>query len=421
MSSTKTDLREAQAPEVLDHELVIREARRRQRRRWSVITAVLLVMLTGGLVVGLLSTSGSRVPNSAKRASTPRTLVGRLRLTSLKIPGPFVPQQIVSEGGQMWLLGSTDPQKYTNCAIEQLNPQTLVRSIFPIPQCAVDIAAGAGQLFLAYNTWVPGTAATRELRIEVFDTRTHRTKVLTPVDMTMIGSAIAHQTLAYGDGVLWLYGHNSLSSGSAEAVQISPITGAVLTSTNAVPAIGGVFPSVVANAGGLWLAGGPAGPPTIELIHPGSSVPTQIPVGPSAKTSVPWLTGVGNQVWADVQTVEGGSSPTAKLQLRAFSTSGRETISSPLEKSGYVFPLVSTSHSQLWTVSATCNGPQHLVKISGYTGISHVVTSLKSPVNPCLYGASGSQLASVNHSVFVLDPTDSVGNSVLFRVDVPRT
>ena len=315
------------------------------------------------------------------------------------------------------MLGSTKPQSYTHCAVEEVNPSSLATRTFPIPQCAVDLAAGNGHLFLAYNTWVPNTAATRQLRIEVFDTRTHRASALAPVDMTMIGSAIAHQTLAYGDGSLWLYGHSSSSSGNAEVVQISSTTGTVLTSTNAVPAIGGIFPSVVANAGGLWLAGGPAGAPTIELIHPGS-VPTQIPVGPPSETSIHWLASIGKLLWADVQTVQDGPSPKVTLRLIGLDSSGKQTVSSPLEQTGDV-PLVRTSNSELWTVGvgSRCNGPQSLIEVSPQTGISHTALTLKSPINPCLYGANGSLVASVNRSVFVLDPTDTVGGSLLYRVD----
>jgi hypothetical protein len=183
--------------------------------------------------------------------------------------------------------------------------------------------------------------------------------------------------------------------------------------------IGGVFPSVIANAGGLWLAGGPAGSPTIELIRPGSTMPTQINVGPASQTSIPWIAGVGNQVWAEVENLQDGPTPTVKVQLVAFDTSGKQTVSSALG-TGY-FPVVPTSNSELWTVGATCNGPQELVEVSEHTGVSHIATSLKSPINPCLYGANGSQLASVGRSVFVLDPTDAGGNSVLFRVEVPQT
>jgi hypothetical protein len=401
-------------------EALIKEARRRARRRQAIVISVAL-LLVGGLVIGLLATAGSKGPNVAKRAAVPPGHpAGGLRISTLRFPGPFVPQQVVSEGGRIWVLGSTSLSRYTDCAMEEVDPSTLATRTFPLPECAVDVAAGNGRIFLLTNTFVPHTAATRQLRIEVFDTSSHRATVLAPVDLTMIGSAIAHQTLAYGDGALWLYGHNG--SGGTEVVQISPSSGAVLTSTSAVPGIGGVFPSAVANAGGLWLTGGPAGSPYVELIRPGSAAPTQIDVGPSSQTSIPWLAGIGNLVWADVETLGGGPTPTATFRLLAFDTAGQQTVSSPVEETGD-FPLVATSNSGLWTLGegATCNGPQVLVSVSGRTGVSRVATSLKSPIDPCLYGANGSQLASVGRSVFVLDPSDGGAVSVLFRVEVPHT
>jgi hypothetical protein len=402
---------------VPDAEALIREARRRARRRHALVLSVVLLLIAG-VIGAALSAAGPKAPNVAKRpATSSRIGPGGLRTRALRFPGPFVPQQVVAEGGRIWLLGSTNPQRYTDCAIEEVNPSSLSTRMFPLPQCADDIAAGNGQIFLLTDTFIPQTAATRELRIEVFDTSSHSARVLAPVDLTMIGSAIAHQALAYGNGSLWLYGHTS--SGGTEVVQISPSTGAVLESTSAVPMIGGVFPSVVANAGGLWLAGGPAGSPTIELIRPGSTTPTQINVGPASQTSIPWIAGIGNQVWAEVENLQDGPTTTVKLQLVAFDTSGKETVSSPLG-TGY-FPVVPTSNSELWTVGATCNGPQELVEVSEHTGVSRIATSLKSPINPCLYGANGSQLASVGRSVFVLDPTQASGGSVLFRVEVPQT
>jgi hypothetical protein len=109
---------------------------------------------------------------------------------------------------------------------------------------------------------------------------------------------------------------------------------------------------------------------------------------------------------------------TAKLELVAFDTSGDEVVRSPHEQTGD-FSLVATSNSELWTVGAgaTCNSAQELVEVNAATGISHVVTALKTPVESCLYGANGSQLASVNRSVFVLDPTDTEGGSLLYRVE----
>jgi hypothetical protein len=398
-------------------EALFKEARRRrQRRRLTVITAV-LVLLAAGLVAGQLFLPSSKGPNVITSSPlSPQTVKAALHISTLRFPGPFVPQQVVAEGGRIWLLGSTKPQSSTDCALEEVDPFTLKTRSFPLPACAVDIAAGNGQIFLLTDTFVPHTAATRQLRIETFDTRSYHAVVLAPVDLSMIGSAIAHQALTYGGGALWLYGYTS--TGGTEVVQISPSSGAVLASTSDVPAIGGVFPAVVANSAGLWLAGGPGGSSTVELIPKGSSIPESAYAGVVHQTSIQWLAGIGNLVWADVATYGSGGTPAATFRLVAFNDSGDPILSSPIEEMGD-FPLVATSNSGLWTVGTgtRCAAAQELIEVSGRTGASRVAASLKSPISPCLYGADGSQLASVSRSVFVLDPTDTVGGSLLYRVE----
>jgi hypothetical protein len=372
-------------------------------------------LLVSGLVAGLLITSVPAGSKKAKGAPHPQPVsLNHLQVSSVRFSGSFVPQQVVAERGRIWILGSTEPQGYTGCAIDEVDPATLKTSLYPIQACADDITAGQGQLFLETNNFVPGTAATRQLRIEIFNTKSHKSTVLPPVAMTLIGSAIAHQTLAYGNGSLWLYGYGNPSS--PQVVQISPSTGAVMTTTNTVPAIGGIFPAVVANAGGLWLGGGPGGGQNLEFIPSGSSTPRQLYDRP--QSAIQWLSTVDNLVWASVQSfgVQGNSE---KLQTRllAFDTSGNLVVDSPPEQTGE-FPLVETSGSRLWTlgVGGKCS-TQQLIAVNQTTGGTRAVAVLKTPIEPCLYGASGSQLASVNESVFVLDPTQMNGPpSRLYRV-----
>lgn len=73
MSGTSTALSEA--PDDADHELVIREARRRQRRRWLVI-AIMIAVAVGlsGVIIGL--TGGRSAP---RHSSTPPTRVPKAR------------------------------------------------------------------------------------------------------------------------------------------------------------------------------------------------------------------------------------------------------------------------------------------------------------------------------------------------------
>lgn len=103
---------------------------------------------------------------------------------------------------------------------------------------------------------------------------------------------------------MWSRLELSITRTRPEVVQISPSDGAVVATTNSVPAIGAVFPAVVANSGGLWLAGGPARSPNLDLIPKGSSEPKQVYKGLPSQSWIDWLAGVGSLVWANVAPSE---------------------------------------------------------------------------------------------------------------------
>jgi hypothetical protein len=71
VSSVKAAPKEATAPDLVDHDLVIREAKRRQRRRWIAVGAIILVAVC--LVVALVGFTGSRPVPTHPAARHPRT------------------------------------------------------------------------------------------------------------------------------------------------------------------------------------------------------------------------------------------------------------------------------------------------------------------------------------------------------------
>jgi hypothetical protein len=384
----------------------VERRRRRRRVRGQTLSTLVVVLAVVGVLTLIFHGHGTN-----SRQATAGSPGSGVHVSALRFLGSFVPQQIVAQGGHLWVLGSTDPQSYEDCAIEEVDPTTLSTMRYGIPACAVDIAAGAGHIYLTTSTFVPDTAATQDVRIEVFDTNTHRSIVLPAIDMSLVGSAIAHTALAYGDGSLWLYGHGS------EIVKISPSTGAVLATMNDAPGIGGHFPTVVANTTGLWAAGGPGGPPDLELFRHGSPVSPQS-YEVSSQSSIVWLATIDNRVWADVLTYVGhGASMTAVTRLVAFDAEGTKVLESQPEAPND-FPVVEAG-SQLWSVGvgSTCRGPQELLEIDAKSGESHVVTTLRTPVEPCLTEVNASQLTSLARSVFVLDPTGTTDQaSVLYRI-----
>jgi NHL repeat len=69
VSSSMTPLKEAPAPDLVDHDLVIREARRRQRQRWLGIGAVIVLVACGvATAVGLTSGAPARKRSATRPA-----------------------------------------------------------------------------------------------------------------------------------------------------------------------------------------------------------------------------------------------------------------------------------------------------------------------------------------------------------------
>ena len=322
-------------------------------------------------------------------------------IRALSFSGQFAPAQVLSDGGKVWLVGSSPPGA-TSCAVESVDPTTLATRIYPLMGCGLDVVAGGGSLWLTAVTYLRGTTD-EQVHVERFDTTTGQSAVAPGVVMTLSGSSLAHTALAYDNGSLWLYGPGA--GGNSELVRISASTGATIRTITGVPAIGGTHPALAVDEGSFWLSGGAGGSPLLERIAAGSSVLSPVYTAPSGG-SILWVATVGNRVWANVAN-----------RLMAFDASGHQVLVTPPEQVGES-PLTG-SGSHLWSVGvgARCAGPQALWAVNGSTGTSALTTTLKSPIEPCLTEGNGSQLAAVGPFVFVLDATGSLSPAgVLYRV-----
>jgi hypothetical protein len=335
------------------------------------------------------------------------------KLTALHFPGPFVPLQLVAASGRVWVLGTETPGSDARCELQEITPTTMSTRTYALPACATDIAAGGGRVYLVTAEFVRGTAATQRLHVDVFDPHDGKSRTLSPVVMSVVGSAIAHTDFTYGDGALWLDGDQMLAG--PQVVRISPETGGVTATLKPAVAIGGIAPAVAANDAGLWVAGGPGGPPGIESVRPGSEVPTTVFPG-AAHSSVSWLSAVGDEVWAGVESYGAGATPPILTNLVELDDTGHMVVTSPSELTGE-FPLVSTPDGSLWGLAyvGACGQPEELLHVDPATGSSHPSVALQSPPQACDDAGEGSQLASVGRDVFALIPTDVVGTAVLYR------
>lgn len=379
--------------------MVGRVVRRQQRRFLGV--AVTMTALSLSMVALAARPAGAGAPR------------GSPVLTVSHMPSTFVAQQITATQGWVWAIGTTAPTTLTDCDLAAVSARRMAWRLYRIPACATDITSGNGRVYLLTNRQQPSDN-TREYHIEVFDPGSASARVLAPVVLTNIGSAVAHTDLSFGDGALWLYGY---SSGRPEVVRISPDSGAVEETLTSVPAIGGVFPALAANTAGVWLGGGPGGPPDLQWVRPGATQGTTVYAGP-ASSSILWLSAVDGHVWAGVAEYSG--MPVAvTTHLVALDTGGHVAVDSPEERTGIV-PIVTTTGGGLWGLapSPTCTGPESLVAIDPTTGNSHAVATLRASVSLCDGAAAAAQLASVGRDVFALIAGGSPGSGVLYRAAI---
>ncbi len=69
----------------------------------------------------------------------------------------FAPQHVVSQAGKVWLIGSSNPEFFTRCKIESVNPVTLSTHTYPLAACGSYITTGSGAIFLADVVYVRGS------------------------------------------------------------------------------------------------------------------------------------------------------------------------------------------------------------------------------------------------------------------------
>lgn len=336
----------------------------------------------------------------------------KVTLRTLHFPDSFRPQQITATAGRLWVLGAGPASNMTDCALWAVTPSTMATRAYPLPSCATDVTAGNGEMYLLVNA-VEGNTNTRAYHVEVFDPATGLAQVLAPVVLQNVGSAVAHTDLTFGDGALWLYGY---ATGTPQVVRISPESGAVESTIDDAPPIGGVYPTVSADAAGAWLGGGPGGSAQLDRVPAGSASagPTSY-VAPTRDSAILWLSAVGGRVWAGVATYGEGARATITTRLVALSDDGRVVVRSHREPVG-IFPAVASPDGRLWGVqyAQKCGETEDLLSFDPSNGAAHDAGTLASPPGACDDEDGGSELAALGPDVFVLI-AGAPGTSVLYR------
>jgi hypothetical protein len=363
-----------------------------------------LILLAAGLGFVVLS------PVAADGSTRQSPVSSKTSIRSLAFPGPFVPEQVVSVDGSVWVLGSSGLGTPQSCGIEEIDPITLQHHSYPISACGYYMAVGNGLIYIAGDA---SAINTDEFHLEIFNPATKHPTVMNPVIITTQGSGRAHMDMTYGAGSIWM------TYWGSELVQVSPSTGAVLQRiTNAPPSDGG-HGTIVAISEGLWIAEGVSSAAVIYRLAAHSQTLSTIYTGP-AHSSVLWLSSIGPTVWADAASGSDGH-PVTSTRLIAFDLSGTPILEGPNEPFGDV-PLVGSNDGRLWSVGAWafCSGPQRLWRVDPATGRSTDITALRTPIEACLTESpTTSQITVADRSVFVLEATGTTRPAaVLYRVQV---
>lgn len=358
--------------------------------------------LTAGLVFGVACGTGKVAPAGGR--GIPKVL----SIRSVSFPGPFVPLQIVSADGKAWVEGTNTANYRDGCSLEEIDPTTLHSTAVPLPACGDYITTGGGLIYLAAD--LPFGNDSDRFHLEVFDPATRRADLLAPVITTSMGSDRAHMDMAYQDGWIWLSEYGS------SLWKISAGTGRVVsTITDAPPSVGG-HGILVGAQGGLWLTPGPSSRAAIYRIASGSTAVTSIYTGPR-DSSVLWLAAMGGKVWAAVAS-HGSNGQVIDTSLRAFSLSGRPTLSTGSEEFGDI-PFVGAT-GRAWSIGGgpECTSPQRLWFVNPTTGRSSSIATLVTPIEPCLTeNPTGSQTALAGSTLLVLEATGATSPpAVLYSI-----
>jgi hypothetical protein len=328
----------------------------------------------------------------------------------------FEPDQIVTAGGGIWLVGSGSRgiNYGTGCRLGRLNPESMRVSTYRIPRCGFNVTAGNSYIFL--ETWVISSQM-YQIHIERFSTDTHTATLFPTVSAALcVCSAIAHTQLAYADGSLWFYVVPD-SSNAPEVLQLSASTGAIEHSYLSVPQIGGTEPFIVGVPGYIWLAGGPGGGTDFERIDVATDAvrPVELPGRDASVYDV--IAAKGQLYFLYLASRRGGGSSNSYTNhLGHLNPNGVPVAESPNEQVGDWLVALS---GRLFSVGAsnTCPSGAHVWGIDEVTLRTAPIANLRQPGGTaCLGEVDFRPVAAINGAVFYL--YIDAAESVLYRVPV---
>lgn len=403
-----------------DAEALIREARRRRRRRWAISTGILLGV--SGLVLGSVAAGGDFAGGGRGETGgspPPDHHAGAPSLshpTTTRIALPTAPQfdQVVAGGGTVFVFGNANWNG--PCTLARVDPTTLARVESTLPACGVFALYGDGAALVLSEQLVRGTAASVSIRLERVDPVTGRAKVFAPVDFVFDGSAIAHAAVAYGDGALWIAGDDDAVP---SLVEVSPTTGAIEQRWT-LPGDAGAY-SLAAGPSGAFVAPGTGAGADFGILTatPGTTRLRSVS-GLSGDLWATWLVPTGHDVIGNVVFRNAGVGATSvHSKLVRLTPTGRSVYSITGDELVSDVPPLAGPLQDLWGVTpgeSGCAG-ETLTALAPATGGSRRVVRFAS--GGCDFAGNFDLVATTDGAVFLLArPGDGANPADLVRVQV---
>ena len=367
-------------------ELIIKEARRHQRRRYLLV-ALAFVTVLGAIVLGVaMSNGGGRRPTdnhhhagtAPPRATPP---VSTPKTPGVALPSSALINQISVTSNGLLLSGTTiangespESSSQSTCAAAALDPQTLVVGTLEVGSCGDPLLTG--RTVEAVNTPIP-QSNNATMSINVADSATGQVSN-GPVVMTYGSYSDTRPVIAYGTQWLWVY--DTETTNGPELLQVSMSSGSVVDTVR-MPAL--YKPLLAADDGGVWIANSIGGSPAPALYYVGAWSSAPSVVIPDTNVPICWLWAAGTSAWIGA----GLQNACAKEAVERFVDYGTAPLFS-VPGNFLAFNVIGDETDGLWTLQLNA-GVQQIVSIDPMTGTESVAATLPYEDEPILNQEEG--------------------------------
>jgi hypothetical protein len=406
--------------------VLIREARRRQRRRWRIGAVSIVLAFVGLLLTDVGGGFGGHVPKVVTvgsgggngGASTQSSKVS-VRTEVFQVDEPYNTLSIAD--GHLVVYGEGAGN---TCEVATADPATLRLSAGRTFDCSLWPPGHA--TYIAQQA-IPNDPRSNDvrLRLERLNPTTGRT-IFGPVVMTSGNASNTRFETVYGGGSLWVYGCDTPNG--AQLVRISDATG-VVQSRIAMPSICKAI--IAAGPGGFWMASSPASGwqgPGVFHVPPGAKSAALVERTDDAAS---WILLSGDDAWIDQFTPPETACKCQRGELVRFDGSDTKPVFRVADDGLFsvadaAYPTaVDGGATGIWTVvgtnassSTATDGKEGIVRIDPDTGHWAVVAKLTphDAVPNYSLGLNSYQGAYFDGALYFLQPAFAAGPDVLVRV-----